>query len=617
MQLTLPAFCCHQFVMMEESFSDLLRDAFAGDLDFENLYSEEDSSTISSETIPTKEKQTLHQEAPSFCQPGIINTAENIEEEVPDEVGFQGEVIVSTGKSQEDYYTSSGEDSAQEGEDGEGGGEEMKSVKQLMWAHSGEGSHHGSKGDRPSAERRPLAPEGEKKTRVRNKEQGESESDEMSYFQRVHEHERTESDQQEPDSESEAAKCEEEEQDDDYDDESNYEREDNVPTLCCGWEDENPRWDNPVGDIMDFPELMVQQDLIAEDDYGKYVEKIKDFSGEEHQDAGESFAEYPSDLSSYESIEDGEKDEENNGQRTGDQATMQRVSHSEMLLVGSRGTEQGKAELVETMSGDKAELRLETSDSYSSSDDETQTTSDEEPNVTSKDLENKSQLEEHHSGSRMCVREDPKTGLFSDDLLVSDKEDMTLCPAEGVRMSSGSLDDRFFFSTEYPDSQISEEGELGDDEYEDKSNWEQEQERIRAFYEFYDDSDQLTGDEGRQTKVHFSTELFSQIIVYDTDSSDRGSLSSSTDGEEELSSAETPEEPKEPVERTAIKPRVPNTQAESESSLSQTQKRKQGCLNMLKVALKMGAMTAMGLLMFWWATDQAGWFKCLFSRAKL
>lgn len=542
MPLTIPTFCCHKFVMMEESFSDLLRDEFAGkkntifflallcfylvytimnmskyqreyvvseasfpsfdegDLDFENAYSEEDSSTISSETIPTKEKQTLHQEAASFSQPGIINTAENIEEDAPDEVGFQGEVIVSAGKSQEDYYTSSGEDSAQEGEGGEGGGEEMKSVKQLMWAGSDKGSHHGSNGDRvrPSEERRPLAPEEDENTRVRKEEQGESESDEMSYFQRVHEHERTEGDQQEPDSECEAPKSEEEEeeeeQDDDYDDESNYEREDNVLTFCSGREDRNPHWDNPVGDIMEFSELMVQQDLIAEDDYGKSVEKIKDFSGEEHQDAGESFAEYPSDLSSCESIEDGENDEKNNGQRTGDQAAVQIVTDSETLLVGSRGTEQGKAELVETMSGDTPELRRETSDSYSSSDDETLTTSDEEPKVTSKDLENKSQLEERYGGSRMCAREDPETGLFPDDLLVSDKEeypDMT--PAEGVRMSSGFLDDR----SEYPNSQILEAGELGDDEYEDKNNWEQEQERIRAFYKFYDDSDQLTGEEGK------------------------------------------------------------------------------------------------------------------------
>lgn len=491
-----------EYVVSEASFPSFDE----GDLDFENVYTEEESSKISSETIPTKDKQTLHQEAPSFCQPGIINTAKNIEEEVPDEVGFQGEVIVSSGKSQEDSYTSSEEDSAQEEEDGEGGGEEIKSLKQLMRAHSSEGCHHGSKGDRvrPSKERRLLAPEGDTNTQVRNEEQGESKSDEMSYFQRGHEHERSEGDQQEPHSEREAPKSkeeeEEEEQDDDYDDESIYEREENILTLCFGWEDENPRWDNSVGDIMDFPELMVQQDLIVEDDYGKSVEKIKDFSGEEHQDAGESFAEYPSDLSSWESIEDGEKNEENNEQRTGDQATVQRVTDSETLLVGSRGTEEGKAELVETMSGHRAELRCETSDSYSSSDDESQTTSDEEPDVTSKDLENKSQLGERHGGSRMWAREDPKTGLFSNDLLVSDKEenpDMTLCPAEGVRMSSGSLDDRFFLSTEYPDSHILEAGELGDDEFEDKNNWEQEQERIRAFYEFYDDSDQLTGEEGK------------------------------------------------------------------------------------------------------------------------
>lgn len=252
---------------------------------------------------------------------------------------------------------------------------------------------------------------------------------------------------------------------------------------------------------MDFSELIVLhlQDLIAEVDDGESVEKMKEFSGEEHQDAGESFAEYPSDFSSCEYIEDEEKDEESDGQCTGDQA--KRVTDSETLFVGSRETEQGGSELVETMSGDTAERRYETSDSYTSSDGETQTTSDEEPDTTSKDFESKIRLEERHSGSRMCAHErsaDPGTSLFFDDLLVADKEEFPgVTPAEGVRVFPRSLDDRFFFTTEHQDSQISELGELGDDEYEENTNWEQVQERIKAFYDFYADSDQVTEEAGR------------------------------------------------------------------------------------------------------------------------
>lgn len=462
-----------------------------GDLDFVNVISEEkheeETSAISCENIPAEEKQ-MHQEAPSFCCTGIINA----EEEASDEAGFQGEVVVSTGKSQEECYTSSGEDSAQEGEEG---GEEMKLVKQLMWDLNGEGDRHGSKGDRPSVERQPLAPEGGENTRVRNKEQGENESDEMSYFQRVPEHgsktERTEDNQQEPDPESKALNSEEEEEED-YDDERNDdEEEEELLTLCFEQEDKPPHWDNPGGDILDFSELIVEhlQDLIAEVDDGESVEKMKEFSGEEHQDAGESFAEYPSDFSSCEYIEAGEKDEESNGQCTGDRA--KRVSDSEALFVGSRETEQGESELVETMSGDTAEKRYETSDSSTSSDDETQTTSDEEPDLTSKDFESKIRLEERHSGSRMSA--DPGTSLFSDDLLVADKEEFPgVTPAEGVRMFPGSV-----FTTEHQDSQISELGDLGGDEYEEKTNWEQEQERIKAFYDFYTDSDQVTREAGR------------------------------------------------------------------------------------------------------------------------
>lgn len=480
------------------------------DLDFENVYFEEDTSTIFCENIPTKEKENLHQETPTFCYSDIINTDESVEEELPDEAAFQGEVVVSTGKSQEECYTSSWEDSAQEGEDEENEGEEMKSGKQLLLAYVGDKYHCSSKGDRarPSVETRPLPPAGDENSPVRNEEQRETESDEISYFQSVPEHgsktKRTEDDRQEidkvkPDSESEARKREEEEEEeeeeqneDDYEEEhrDEGEEEDNVLTLCFEQEVKNPHWDAPAGHTLDFLELRVQysQDRMADDE--EPAQKMEDFSGEDHQEAGESFAEYPSDFSSCEYIDQGEGDEESNSWRTGDPGTVRKLTYSESLFVGNREREQWKAELVEPMSGDITAMRCETSDSYSSG--------DQEPEVTSEDLEN--QLDEHHSGSR-------------DDLLVDNEgfPDVTLCPAEGVGMSSGSLDDSFFSSAECQNPQISDLGEDEDYEYEEKSNWEQEQERIRAFNEFYEDIDQLTGQEGTgksDGEDHFPQSLF-------------------------------------------------------------------------------------------------------------
>lgn len=446
-------------------------------MEFESVYSEGDASE---ET--TKEVKTLQQEAASLCQTGTINTAEDGGDEPPGEAAFQAVVA-------EERYWSSGEGSGQEGWNWEDRGEEGNWGKQLTSAHSGE---EGRGGDRPPEERGPLPPGGDGNTRVRNEEQGETESDEMSYFWRVPEHgsqaERTEDDQEETgevkrDSEREASRREdeeEEEEDDGYDDDErsdgDEEEEDNGLSLCFEQEGKNPHWDSPAEDTLDFPELAVQhqQDFIAGDE--ESAEKMKDFSGEEHQEAGESFAEFPSDFSSCEDTEDGETDEDGNGQRPGFWDSRQRVMGSETPSVGGRDP-------LGTVSGDGAGMSSDTSDS--SSDDESQTTSDEEPEATLKGLENKRQLEERPRGSR----------LF-DDLFAAGVEGCpggTMCPAEDGRASSGSLDDSFFFSKGPRDSPTSEE--FGDDE---KSNWEQEQERIRAFNAFYADSDQLTGEEGRR-----------------------------------------------------------------------------------------------------------------------
>ncbi|KAI4824619.1 hypothetical protein KUCAC02_013118 [Chaenocephalus aceratus] len=138
--------------------------------------------------------------------------------------------------------------------------------------------------------------------------------------------------------------------------------------------------------------------------------------------------------------------------------------------------------------------------------------------------------------------------------------------------------------------------------------------RIRAFYEYYDDSDEETRRRERQIKVQFCADPLSQVIHYETDDSDRDSHSSSTEGEEDLSSAETSEELREIDVSREMTPACDtlNTQPpENMPDISDTHicsRKQKCCFNMLKLTLKMCVVILTGLLMFWLASDQAGWF---------
>lgn len=553
-------------------------------MDFENLNVdeklEEDKAGISHENILTKENKALQQEATavlSSTETEDLYMAENVDEELSDEADFQGVGVMSTDKTQEEDYTSSDGDSAQEGsvpgedeedeEEDMGAGEEPGEL--LMSVRCGNEFCNGNKEDRIFAEGQPLAPEGAENPQVRNEEQGDSESDEeLSYFERVPEHgsgmrikgdgieegeqEREEEKQEDSsDSESEAMKTEQEE---------------NVLARCFEQEARNPRRDGPAKASLEFPDIgsSVQnlQDLVAEVDSEEYVEKMKDFSGEEHQEAGESFADYPSDCSSCEYVEDGGKNQESNHQSVAKQDTCPERAETNLRWMG-RAKDSDEEEGVEYLfsidlevaadrfsgldveSGEK-DMGCETgeSDSYSSSDDEAHgNRSDEElfeSMCPQDDLENNKQPEELHSGSGATFARWSTCGdynradaadfninwnpdvlmaqtLLSDDLLTAEDTDKGetllsyVTPAEGISTYSvvqrgdarttspsnqGSLDDSFFFNAELEASEITELGQLGDDEYEEERNWEQEQERIKAFYEFYDDSDGQNGKEG-------------------------------------------------------------------------------------------------------------------------
>ncbi|XP_068454237.1 uncharacterized protein si:dkey-183p4.10 [Clinocottus analis] len=708
---------------MEQSFADLLSDAFSEtaatsfpdeDLDFENFIFEErfeaDKTDISKESFLTKEDGALQQEA--TCQTAVlsstetkdINMAENVDEEQCDDKSkgedLEGGGFLNRDKTLEQDYSSSdgeteemssGEDEEDE-EDTMGTGEKPEDVLRLV--HCSNEFCDGNKEDRLFTEGQPLAPEAAENPQVRNKEQGESESDEeVSYFERVPERcsemmvrgDGIEEDEQERereedscDSEHEGMKVEQEE-----------------AALCCEQKLENPCADGSPKANLEFPEISAQnlQDLVAEVDREKYGEKIKDFSGEEHQDAGESFADYPSDFSSCEYVE-GQNQEKNHQSKAlacaSDSDSIPKQKSSQVKAVKdamwmgrdedtddegdgflySKDLEVDANESkslhvsdrekvsVENVSADAAETAVDDgsvtseSDSYTSSDDEVQEKrSDEElfDHMCLQDLERNKQLVETRGGSGAAFsgcydrvnqadfNKDwtldvlPTDTLLAEDLLTTEDadegdtplSDVTQCSAEEVVQrgdsktttpsSQGSLDDSFFFlNTETEASGIMETGELGEDEYEEERNWEEEQKRIKAFYEFYDDSDGENEREGRQIKVQFCADPLSQVIHYETDSSEQASLNSSTDGEEDMSSAETSEEFREHDDATIMSQACdpPNTQLpENVPDTSNTHMctRKHKCFNVLKLTLKMALVILTGLLMFWFATDHAGW----------
>lgn len=524
-----------------------------GDLDFENLNfdenPEEDKLGLSLKDLPTKEDEALHQEA--SARTAVLSSMEtkdtymskNVDDEQSDEEDFQGGEF----KIPEEDYTSSEGDSEQEGsasgEEEEDTGTGEKPGELLESVRCGAEFYNGNKEDRIFAEGQPLAPEGAEHTQVRNEEQGESESDEEeSYFERVPERGgemMTKGDGIEED-EREREEEKEEDSSDSEREGMKIEREENV----LEQEVESPQGDAPTKASLEFPEISDQnlQDLIAEVDSEEFAEKMKDFSGEEHQEAGESFADYPSDFSSCEYVEDGGKNQESDHQSVPKQEDTDDEAGDEYLysidLEVDADRFRGKTEIVgHTLRCDDTGE----SDSYTSSEeDEVQVkTSDDEPleNMCPQDLENNKQLEDGEISdvfARWSTAEDgadfninwnldmsTTDTLLPEELLTTEDPDkaetllshVTQRPAEDQEntyavvqkgdaiatspSNQGSLDDGFFFNTELETSGVSELGQLGDDEYEDDRNWEQEQERIKAFYKFYDDSD---GENGRESE---------------------------------------------------------------------------------------------------------------------
>ncbi|XP_014886446.1 midasin isoform X3 [Poecilia latipinna] len=514
-------------------------------------------------------------------------------------------------------------------------------------------------------------------------------------------------------------------------------------------EKENPGTVDTADSGLEFSCMSLQnlQDLISEVDGEVYEEKMSDFTGDEHQEAGESFADYPSDFSSGEY---GRNAARSASPRPREEEGPERAVTESVWSHGSEEAGSGKEEEflfsrdievnVEKMmmslyeaAGDEAERKAEhllrgtsfddeektsESDSYSSSDDE-------EPPRRSSDvfshksrtrlLEDDTNLEDIKSlgasGSDDCSfgrdRCDPAEFLSSElgaletktflyeffmgqedtDGTESPNSGRNQCPDQDVNSYSvvqkkdpipaspfvqGSIDDSFFFDSEPNDftddgqqqQEEEEEEEEEEDEYEERRNFEQMKQRIEAFKKFYDNSDYENGREERQIKVQFCADPLSQVNYYETDSSDRDSVSSSSDGEEDRSSeeqsddkeedlnpaeqsedkeeelnpaelsddkeedlnsgdqfedkeedsssSEQSDEPQEPEEDQDIKsvfdpPIIQQHQSPADVVDTQTCTATPRSFSTLKMIVTLGVLTATGLMMFSLTTDQPDW----------
>ncbi|XP_013989801.1 uncharacterized protein isoform X1 [Salmo salar] len=170
---------------------------------------------------------------------------------------------------------------------------------------------------------------------------------------------------------------------------------------------------------------------------------------------------------------------------------------------------------------------------------------------------------------------------------------------------------------QYDASGITESEELADeeDDEEDNRSWEQEKERIKAFYKFYNDDEEEEGENAtgtewdfsvRKHRVQFCMDPLPQVIEYTDSSSDVDLVDNLSDGDEDLDSTERLEEESEPERQRMSLPETQEPQGELQdlNKMPQTHTKRDQCLRVLKLLVKITLLTVIGLLTFWWTRYQ-------------
>lgn len=508
-------------------------------MDFESLGFEEKGEEDKAENSTTKTDERLLQEVTEEREAllGKATTDALLLAEDEESTGDEDDVEEFEREESQESCTSSEEERSSSGEDVENVG---AAGDLLMSVCCSDDPYDDQTEDGIFAEGRPLASEGADSPNDGNKVLGEAESDEeVSCIRGIPEC----GDETVMMVEAEEGKGEDLSNSDH--EVLTAEEEENVPTH----QTKNPNKISPmVEEELEFPCLSLQnlQDLVTEVDGEEEVLKMTDFTGDEHQEAGETIADYPSDFSSGEftraglnaspllpKLGPGEVTEttsiggiEDSGYEKDDgflYSTDLEMNADEITsLDGAAGEER---EYESAVTGEN--------NSYSSDDDEELLRRTKNELMSVRGVDNNRKVEDlrFHEFSRWSssddtvrARDDPADFIRScfdtvntnthlpEYLLTREDTDETedsssdenQRPAEDeccysvvqkvttIPSDQGSIDDSFFFNT--GSSEVTEQ--LVDDEEEEKRNAEQMQERIEAFKRFYDNCDDENRREG-------------------------------------------------------------------------------------------------------------------------
>ncbi|XP_072306220.1 uncharacterized protein [Eucyclogobius newberryi] len=278
---------------------------------------------------------------------------------------------------------------------------------------------------------------------------------------------------------------------------------------------------------LEYPEISYD----GMEEFNEDVE-LENFSEEEHQEAGESFADYPSDFSSCEYVDGARSARPGSFESALDRTTENAAGHESAATGDTFLNNDDCFDRSSELRGEEELDRLEMTNKYIN-------LSENRDNIA---LESWSNAEEGARGlTDLNVTWENQSETTERDLPTVSRDEACLAT---VSSSSGSVDDSFFFDDEAEVYDVTEEEEMEEDEEEERRK---EQARIQAFYRFYDEQDGDSKEE-RQTKVQFCVETLSQVIHYDTDSGEFCN-SSDEEKEEEEEEEEEPEEEEEEEEQ--------------------------------------------------------------------
>ncbi|XP_036435182.1 glutamic acid-rich protein [Colossoma macropomum] len=194
--------------------------------------------------------------------------------------------------------------------------------------------------------------------------------------------------------------------------------------------------------------------------------------------------------------------------------------------------------------------------------------------------------------------------LMSENELLLDEYDWDLTGQQQLEVNVGEEENQ-------EDAEEALEELDSDDDGEEKArDWEQEKTRIEAFYRYYD-QDEPEEKADRNHKVTFCLDHESSEYEEESESSEE-ELDKDPDIPPTTIKPEYHSESDDELQEKHFIPEKPKLQPREQQPVSPTQNAsppRNKCLAVLKSVLALGLVTAMGMVSFWWATDNLEWIR--------